>query len=149
VDLLELAIANKKDLVIETKHPVPSKGLIEKKIHQLLGQYQSEIKASGIKISLISFSFFATLRNMKSSYQTGFLVNKKYLARVNPSQLVAVSLEIVRADHNFISTQKKRGRKVMVWTVNEPEDLILCKKLGADAVITDYPARAGLTLGYS
>jgi glycerophosphoryl diester phosphodiesterase len=128
---------------------VPSRGLIEKKTHQLLNQYAKQIKSSGIKISLISFSFLATLRNKKSSHQTGFLINRKYLARVNPSQVVAANLEIIKADHNFVSTQKKRGRKVMVWTVNEPEDLILCKKLGIDAVITDYPARARLTLGYS
>ena len=110
---------------------------------------QSKLNQVGIKISLISFSFLATLRNKKSSYQTGFLINRKYLAGVNPSQVVAANLEIIKADHNFVSTQKKRGRKVMVWTVNEPEDLILCKKLGIDAVITDYPARARLTLGYS
>ena len=149
VELLELAISNKKDLVIEFKHPVPSRGLIEKKTHQVLNQYAEQIKSSGIKIYLISFSFLSTLRNKKSSYQTGFLINRKYLARVNPSQVVAANLEIIKADHNFVSTQKKRGRKVMVWTVNEPEDLILCKKLGIDAVITDYPARARLTLGYS
>ena len=149
VELLELAIANKKDLVIEFKHPVPSRGLIEKKTHQLLNKYAAQIKSSGIKISLISFSLLATLRNKKSSYQTGFLIKRKYLARVNPSQVVAANLEIIKADHNFVSSEKKRGRKVMVWTVNEPEDLILCKKLGIDAVITDYPARARLTLGYS
>ena len=147
--LLDLAIENKKDLVIEFKHPVPSRGLIEKKTHQVLNQYAEQIKSSGIKISLISFSFLATLRNKKSSYQTGFLINRKYLARVNPSQVVAANLEIIKADHNFVLTQKNRGRKVMVWTVNQPEDLILCKKLGIDAVITDYPARARLTLGYS
>ncbi len=124
VELLELAISNKKDLVIEFKHPVPSRGLIEKKTHQLLNQYAEQIKSSGIKISLISFSFLATLRNKKSSHQTGFLVKRKYLASINPSQVVSANLEIIKADHNFVSTQKKRGRKVMVWTVNEPEDLI-------------------------
>ena len=66
--LLDLAIENKKDLVIEFKHPVPTGGLVEKLTHKLLAKKSSEIKKSKITISLISFSYLATLRNLRSGY---------------------------------------------------------------------------------
>ena len=65
-ELLDLAITNKKDLVIEFKHPVSSGGLVEKLTHKLLADKDLEIKRNGINISLLSFSFVATLRNIKS-----------------------------------------------------------------------------------
>ena len=37
---------------------------------------------------------------------------------------------------------RKQGRRVHVWTVNEPADLDLCADLGVEAVITDRPAAA-------
>jgi len=43
---------------------------------------------------------------------------------------------------------KKRGKKLYIWTVNTESDLKLCEKLGAFAVITDYPARTRKLLGY-
>jgi glycerophosphoryl diester phosphodiesterase len=36
----------------------------------------------------------------------------------------------------------KRGRRMHVWTVNDPADLDLCVRLGAEVVITDDPRQA-------
>jgi glycerophosphoryl diester phosphodiesterase len=148
-ELLELAISNKKDLVIELKHPVSTGALIEKLVHKLLKSRQAEIKASGIQISLISFSYFATLRNLKSGYQTGYLVKSPNLIRFNPSPVIALSIEIIRQNPGIVAEQHKRGKKVFVWTVNEAADLDLCAKEGVDAVITDKPEQARKLLGYS
>jgi glycerophosphoryl diester phosphodiesterase len=147
--LLNLAINHKKDLLIETKHPVPTKGLIEKVLHDLLKIKEVEIKKSGINISLISFSYRATLRNKKSGFDTGLLINKKFLAKINPAPIVAVSIGIIRRDQLFVINQQKRGKKVMAWTVNAEEDLNLCADLGLYAVITDNPEQARMLLGYS
>jgi len=146
--LLELAISNKKDLVIESKHPVPTGGVIERAVHKLLKNKSKEIEQSGIQIFLISFSFLATLRNKKSSYKSGCLVSKKFLARFNPTDLVAANIEIIRSDHSFVLNQMRKGKQVMVWTVNNEDDLKLCQDLGVQAVITDYPARVRKILGY-
>ena len=146
--LLELAILNKKDLVIESKHPVPTGGEIERAVHKLLKNKSKEIDQSGIKIFLISFSLLATLRNKKSSYKSGYLVSKKILAKLNPTDLVAVNIEIIRSDHSFVLNQIRKGKQVMVWTVNNEDDLKLCQDLGVKAVITDYPARVRKILGY-
>jgi glycerophosphoryl diester phosphodiesterase len=146
--LLELAILNKKDLVIESKHPVPTGGEIERAVHKLLKNRSKEIEQSRIQIFLISFSFLATMRNKKSSYKSGYLVSKKILAKFNPTDLVAANIEIIRSDHSFVLNQMRKGKQVMVWTVNNEDDLKLCQDLGVRAVITDYPARVRKILGY-
>jgi glycerophosphoryl diester phosphodiesterase len=148
-ELLELAILNRKDLVIEFKHPVPTGGEIEKLAHKLLDNKNKEIKQSGIEIFLISFSFFATLRNKKSSYQSGYLISNKYLAKFNPTNLIAAKIDVIRADQSFALNQMQMGKQVMVWTVNDEKDLKLCQDLDIYAVITDYPARARKQLGYA
>ena len=148
-ELLELAISNKKDLVIELKHPVLTGAMIEKLVHKLLKSRQAEIKSSGIQISLISFSFLATLRNLKSGYQTGYLIKNPNLIRFNPAPVIALSIEIIRQNHGIVAAQHKRGKKVFIWTVNEAADLDLCSKVGVDVVITDKPEQARKLLGYS
>ncbi len=49
-ELLDLSVSNKKDLVIELKHPVPTGALIEKLVHKLLFVRNAYIKNSGINI---------------------------------------------------------------------------------------------------
>jgi glycerophosphoryl diester phosphodiesterase len=148
-ELLELSISNKKDLVIELKHPVQTGALIEKLVHKLLLSRGSEIKNSGIQISLISFSYLATLRNLKSGYEAGYLVKSSKLIKLNPAPVLALNINIVRQNPKVIAEQHKKGKKVFVWTVNEVSDLLLCAKEGVDAVITDKPAQARMLLGYS
>jgi len=148
-ELLELAILSKKDLVIEFKHPVPTRGAVEKQVHKLLASKKDEIAKSKVEILLISFSFLATLRNKKSSYKSGYLIKNKFLARFNPTQFTLAHIEIIKSDHSFVINEKKKGKQVIAWTVNELSDLKLCQDLGLFAVITDYPARARKHLGYS
>ena len=138
-----------KDLVIELKHPVSTGAMIEKLVHKLLKSRKAEIKSSGIQISLISFSYFATLRNLKSGYQTGYLIKNPNLIRFNPSPVIALSIEILCQNPWIVSEQHKRGKKVFIWTVNEAADLDLCSKVGVDVVITDKPEQARKLLGYS
>jgi glycerophosphoryl diester phosphodiesterase len=148
-ELLELAISSKKDLVIEFKHPVPTRGVIEKQAHKLLASKKDTIAKSGIEIFLISFSFIATLRNKRSPHKSGYLMKHKFLARFNPTQFTLAHIEIIKSDHSFVINEQKKGRQVIAWTVNELSDLKLCQDLEVFAVITDYPARARKYLGYS
>ena len=148
-ELLELAIGYKKDLVIELKHPVSTGAMIEKHVHKLLKSRESEIKFSGIQISLISFSYLATLRNLKSGYQSGYLVKNSNLIKLNPAPVIALSIEILRQNPGVVAAQHKRGKKVFIWTVNEAADLNLCSKVGVDAVSTDKPEQSRKLLGFS
>jgi len=147
--LLDLALENKKDLVIEFKHPVPTGGLVEKLTHKLLAEKSKEITKSKITVSLISFSYLATLRNLKSGYQSAYLVQSKMLSKINPAPIIGPSIKIVRENPEFVASAIKKGKKVFVWTVNNEADLQLCAKLGVSAVMSDNPALARKLLGYS
>jgi len=147
--LLDLAIENKKDLVIEFKHPVQTGGLVEKLTHNLLAEKAAAITKSKITVSLISFSYLATLRNLRSGHQSAYLIQSKILSKINPAPIIGPSIKLVRENPEFISTQIKKGKKVFVWTVNNEADLQLCAKLGVNAVMSDNPARARKMLGYS
>jgi len=147
--LLDLAIENKKDLVIEFKHPVPTGGLVEKLTHKLLAEKSAEITKSKMTISLISFSYLATLRNLRSGYQSAYLVQSKMLSKINPAPIIGPSIKLVRENPEFVTAAIKKGKKVFVWTVNNEADLQLCAKLGVSAVMSDNPALARKVLGYS
>ena len=147
--LLDLAIENRKDLVIEFKHPVPTGGLVEKLTHKLLAEKSNEITKSKITISLISFSYLATLRNLRSGYQSAYLVQSKILSKINPAPIIGPSIKLVRENPEFVTAAIKEGKKVFVWTVNNEADLQLCAKLGVSAVMSDNPALARKLLGYS
>ena len=147
--LLDLAIENKKDLVIEFKHPVPTGGLVEKLTHKLLAEKANEIKKSEITISLISFSYLATLRNLNSGHQSAYLVQSKILSKINPAPIIGPSIKLIRENPEFVASAIKKGKKGFVWTVNNEADLQLCAKLGVSAVMSDNPALARKLLGYS
>jgi glycerophosphoryl diester phosphodiesterase len=148
-DLLDLAIKNKKDLAIETKHPVPTGAAIENLLHKLLKSKAEEISASGINISIMSFSWLATQRNIRSGFESVYLIAESLLINLNTAGVVGPSLEIIKNNPEFVAQQKKKGRRVFVWTVNDPADVILCAKLGVDVIMSDNPAQARKALGYS
>jgi glycerophosphoryl diester phosphodiesterase len=148
-DLLDLAIKHKKDLAIETKHPVPTGAAIENLLHKLLKAKAEEISASGINISIMSFSWLATQRNIRSGFESVYLIAESLLINLNTAGVVGPSLQIIKNNPEFVAQQKKKGWRVFVWTVNDPADVILCAKLGVDVIMSDNPAQARKALGYS
>jgi glycerophosphoryl diester phosphodiesterase len=148
-DLLDLAIKNKKHLAIETKHPTPTGGLIESELHKLLNQRVAEIKASGINISIMSFSWFATQRNIRAGFESVYLFAEPLLINLNTAGVVGPALQIIKNNPDFVKQQKNKGRRVFVWTVNDPNDVKLCADAGVDVIMSDNPAQARKALGYS
>lgn len=148
-ELLDLAIKNKKHLAIETKHPTPTGGLIEKELHKLLTQRADEIKASGINISIMSFSWFATQRNIRAGFESVYLFAEPLLINLNTAGVVGPALQIIKNKPDFVKQQKNSGRRVFVWTVNDPIDVKLCADAGVDVIMSDNPAQARKALGYS
>ena len=148
-DLLDLAIKNKKHLAIETKHPTPTGGLIESELHKLLNQRSAEIKECGINISIMSFSWFATQRNIRAGYESVYLIADDRLSKFNTAGIIGPSIGIIRSNPEFVKQQKSNGRRVFVWTVNDPIDVKLCADAGVDVIMSDNPAQARKALGYS
>ena len=139
-ELLDLAIKNHKDLLIETKHPVMSGGAIEKRVIALLNLRAAEISAAKINVSLMSFSYLATLR-MKKRYPRVIKVIKYPLAvLIRSTRDVAVDIELLRKHSGILN--RLASVRVYVWTVNSREDLRWLKKRSIEGVITDRPKRA-------
>jgi glycerophosphoryl diester phosphodiesterase len=55
------------------------------------------------------------------------------------SHIAGPSIEIVRAHPGYVDRVHEQGGRVHVWTVDEPADVDLCRRLGVDAVITNRP----------
>lgn len=54
-----------------------------------------------------------------------------------PSHSVNVALDII--DANMVDIAHSLGKRVMVYTVNQVDDINMCKAIGADGIFTDYP----------
>jgi glycerophosphoryl diester phosphodiesterase len=139
-ELLDLAIKEKKDILVETKHPVIQGALVEKVLLELLQRRSHEISASGIQITVISFSYLATMRLKKSYPDVAKVIKYSFAAILNRSNKVAVNIEILRRHPGLL--RKMKAETIYTWTVNSREDLNWIKKREIDGVITDRVARA-------
>jgi glycerophosphoryl diester phosphodiesterase len=137
-ELLDLAISARKDLLIETKHPVLSGGRIERKVVELLDANTDQIKAAGIEVIIMSFSKFAITR-VKSNWNI-CKVSKYYLpARFSRRKISALDIDLVKRYPGLIRKVSGPGSRVFIWTVNKKSEFKFCKELGVDGVITNYP----------
>jgi len=57
-------------------------------------------------------------------------------------QATAVNLSSEFVDPRLVADAKEHGRKVYVYTVNDPAEMRALRTLGVDGVFTDYPDRA-------
>lgn len=55
------------------------------------------------------------------------------------SQPHLIGLEEVRASRGFLRRQHRKGRPVLVWTVNAPSQMRALLSMGVDGIITDHP----------
>jgi glycerophosphoryl diester phosphodiesterase len=152
-DFLDLGIAHKKDLAIETKHPVPTYREIETVLIEQLNSRKSEIEASGIEVSVMSFSWFAieSVRRSLSQTNTVMLLNPRtarMTKRYTSAQTLGPSIEMIKKNPRFIKAAKEAGKRVFVWTVDERQDVDFCARNGVEVVITNKPAQARKVLGY-
>ena len=140
-ELLDIAIKNRRDLLIETKHPVLTRGAIERKVSALLDAKADEIKNSGIEVICMSFSWFAVRRFKKVGKSCTV---SKYYWQVwfSQTQIIAISIELLTKYPKLVNRLKHRGKRIFVWTVNSLDQIALCREFGVDGVITNYPERA-------
>jgi glycerophosphoryl diester phosphodiesterase len=152
-DFLEMAIIFKKDLAIETKHPVSSARKIESVIVAELDSRKDQIVKSEIEISLMSFSWFAieSLSRTQSRNTVMLLDGRmgRILEKHSSAGTLGPSIEMIRERPEIITNAKKNGKRLFVWAVDEGSDVEFCLKNGIDVVITNKPAQARKVLGYS
>jgi len=131
-ELIELALASGRDLLIETKHPVRTGGQVEREVLRRIKAIKSTQR-----ITLISFSILAMLRMRREYSDVGYVIGRWWRAIVIPTQLVAIDIELYRKS-KFVR-RRVSGKEIFIWTVNDPGDIPLLKRWPISAVITDRP----------
>ena len=143
-ELLVLARDNKKELAIETKHPVPSGSAVEKKVMELLKQEKPVAQ-----ISVMSFSWLAleNIRKINPQQQTVALLHDKFsfaMRRFTSAQVIGPGISAFRNKPHL----NQDPRKLFVWTVDNADDVRFCANNGVDVLITNTPSYARSVLGY-
>jgi glycerophosphoryl diester phosphodiesterase len=143
-ELLALAKENKKELAIETKHPVPSGNEIEKIVLDLLSQEKNLPT-----ISIMSFSWLAIeqTKRMAPHQNTVALLHpghSRLMRRFSSAKNLGPSIQMLREDSTYMS----ESRDLFVWTVDKDEDMQFCERNKVKVLITNTPSRAREVLGY-
>jgi glycerophosphoryl diester phosphodiesterase len=148
--LLELVVDSEREigLAIETKHPTRYGALVEESTVALLKRFGLARPRSehDSRIRIMSFSQLSMrrVRAMAPGLPTVFLMDRVPLRFRDGSLpfrsgIAGPSMEIIRAHPRYVERVHRAGGQVHVWTVDEPADVMLCRDLGVDAIITNRP----------
>lgn len=146
-EFVDFAISEKKSLLLETKHPVPSRTAIEELVVQKIQSEQKRISKAGIDVTLMSFSWFALerVKHLDRAIALTYLIREitpKFSIRYTSAHSIGPGIAQLRKKPVLAQQIKASGKKLNVWTVDEPDDIILCHRLGVDNLITNRPAFA-------
>ena len=131
-------------LLIETKHPTRYAGLVEQQLVRMLRGHGMVTADS--RVAVMSFSTVALrrVRLLAPVLTTVQLYKRVPTLRRDGSlpgaaDVAGPGITVLRADPGYVRRVHARGRRVYVWTVDEPADIELVLGLGVDAVITNRP----------
>ena len=143
-ELLVLARDNKKELAIETKHPVPTGSAVEKKVMELLAQ---EKPVADIHIMSFSWLALENIRKIDPTQSTVALLHDKYsfaMRRFTSANAIGPGITAFRKNPDL----NQDPRKLFIWTVDDADDMRFCEGNGVDVLITNTPSYARSVLGY-
>ena len=138
-EVLDL-MAARAGINIELKGPGTAEPVV-KLIKKKLDQNWDEKK---ILVSSFRHHDIAKVKRLDNRIRTGALIagvplDKAAFAHELGAYSVHPSIEFVSAE--FVTDAHRRGLKVFVYTVNDPEDIQRMQALGVDGVFTNYPDR--------
>lgn len=137
-------------LFIETKHPVRYGGLVESKLLAELSRFglSAPASASHSRAVVMSFSASAVWRVRRAAplLPTVLLGEaSRYLgggaATTVGATAVGPSIKSLREHPELVDRAAASGRATYCWTVDEPEDVELCRDLGVGWIATNHPGR--------
>lgn len=150
------------EIAIETKHPTRYAGRVERRVVDTLRRFAVIPGATRQRVVARVMSFapvgLRRVRERAPELSTVLLVDGwpprwswHAGVRVVPGRpdTVGPSIDLIRERPQLVGWCHRAGLRVHVWTVNDDADVVLCRDLGVDAVITDRPEAARLLLGSS
>ncbi|MEU3352191.1 glycerophosphodiester phosphodiesterase [Streptomyces sp. NPDC037389] len=156
--LLELVAdsGRRVELAIETKHPTRWAGQVEERLLALLERFGLDRPPPGepspVRVMSFSARSLHRVRAVAPALPTVYLmqfINPRYRDGRLPQgvRIAGPSIRILRNNPDYVARLRRAGNAVHVWTVNEPEDVELCVRLGVDAIITNRPKAVLTQLG--
>ena len=144
-ELLTLARDNKRELAIETKHPVPTASAVEKKVMRLLSQ---EKQVADIHVMSFSWLALENIRKIDPKQKTVALLHDTFsfaMRRFTSAQSIGPGITAFRKKPHL----NQDPRNLFIWTVDDAEDMRFCADNGVDVLITNTPSYARSVLGYN
>ena len=144
-ELLILARDNKKELAIETKHPVPSGSAVEKGVMELLSQ---EKPVADIHVMSFSWLALENVRKISPEQKTVALLHDTFsfaMRRFTSAQAIGPGITAFRKKPHL----NQDPRNLFIWTVDDADDMRFCAGNGVDVLITNTPSYARSVLGYN
>ncbi|TSE00794.1 glycerophosphodiester phosphodiesterase [Skermania sp. ID1734] len=145
-------------LFIETKHPVRYGGLVEAKLLAELQRFGIAAPPSAAHARAVVMSFAATavwrIRRAAPMLPTVLLGDSSvYLgggaATTVGATAVGPSIKTLRDHPELVDRAAAAGRATYCWTVDDEDDIALCKELGVSWVATNMPGKAKAWLAES
>ena len=143
-ELLILARDNRKELAIETKHPVPTGSAVERKVVELLAQ---EKPVADIHIMSFSWLALEKVRMISPQQSTVALLHDRFsfaMRRFTSAGSIGPGISTLRSNPHLLEDP----RNLFVWTVDDADDMRFCANNGVDVLITNNPSNARSVLGY-
>ncbi|NLE79792.1 MAG: glycerophosphodiester phosphodiesterase [Rhodococcus sp.] len=143
-------------LFVETKHPVRFGSLVESKVLAELHRFgiASPPSADYARAAVMSFSAAAVWRIRRSAPMLPTVLlgeSARYLgggaATTVGATAVGPSVQTLREHPDTADKAAAAGRATYCWTVDEPADIDLCRRLGVAWVATNHPGRTKNRLG--
>jgi glycerophosphoryl diester phosphodiesterase len=144
-ELLILARDNKRELAIETKHPVPSASAVEKGVMRLLAQ---EKPVADIHVMSFSWLALENIRKIDPAQKTVALLHDTFsfaMRRFTSAQSIGPGITAFRKKPHL----NQDPRNLFIWTVDDADDMRFCADNGVDVLITNTPSYARSVLGYN
>ncbi len=131
------------ELAIETKHPTRYAGLVEVRLVDLLREFGWDRAGSPVRVMSFSGVALRRVERLAPELHVVLLIEgvswKVTRAVLAPGWVAGPGIEELRARPRLAGRLSRAGHRMVVWTVNNREDLELCLDLGVEAVITDRP----------
>jgi len=150
--LLGLVLDSGRDvqLQIETKHPTRYGALVENELVRVLERHglTRPPERSASRVAVLSYAMTSLRRVQVAAPGVPTVLNlDRVPLRLRDGSLpprvwaVAVDLRVVRLHPRYVARVHAHGRRVHVFTADEPADICYLLDLGVDAIVSNEPAR--------
>lgn len=136
-------------LFVETKHPVRYGGLVEARLVELLRRHGLAAPRAKEESRVVMMSFAPTavrrVRKLAPRVPTVLLLRQIWPfvrdgALPSWADYTGPGIGLVRADPGYVLRSAERGNPTYCWTVDRPDDVRLCERLGVRFLATNSPA---------